>query len=183
MNNPMPERAVKDAGALPADNTPWYRQFWPWFLIALPATVVVAGLSTVWIATQNQSSLVVDDYYKQGLGINQTLQEDAVAKQLQLGAELSADLTTGEILLSLKGDTSAQTETLILEWIHPTNGQRDQSLSLRRGTDGRYRSQLIEPLVGRWYIQLQGEQPQPWRLRAEMSVQSGEWVQLQFGQR
>ena len=26
------------------ESIPWYRQFWPWFLIALPATVVVAGL-------------------------------------------------------------------------------------------------------------------------------------------
>ncbi len=27
--------------------TPWYKQFWPWFLIALPASVVVASLITV----------------------------------------------------------------------------------------------------------------------------------------
>ena len=37
---------MKDAD----DILPWYRQFWPWFIIALPATAVVASLATVWIA-------------------------------------------------------------------------------------------------------------------------------------
>lgn len=32
------------------DEVPWYRQFWPWFVISLPATAVIASLVTVWIA-------------------------------------------------------------------------------------------------------------------------------------
>ena len=32
---------------------PWYRQFWPWFLFGLPGIVVVAGLTTWWIAAHN----------------------------------------------------------------------------------------------------------------------------------
>ena len=32
------------------DDSPWYRQFWPWFVIALPASAVMASLVTVWIA-------------------------------------------------------------------------------------------------------------------------------------
>ncbi|MFT7320700.1 FixH family protein, partial [Congregibacter sp.] len=31
---------------------PWYQQFWPWFLIALPGSVVIAGLSTLYIANR-----------------------------------------------------------------------------------------------------------------------------------
>ena len=41
------------------DTEPWYRQFWPWFIMALPASAVVAGLYTVWIAMQTTDSLVV----------------------------------------------------------------------------------------------------------------------------
>jgi hypothetical protein len=41
--------------------TPWYRQFWPWFIIALPATVVVASFFTLWIAISNPDHLVVSD--------------------------------------------------------------------------------------------------------------------------
>jgi hypothetical protein len=43
------------------DDKPWYRQFWPWFLIALPATVVVASIATFIIA--NSQPLEVDPTY------------------------------------------------------------------------------------------------------------------------
>ena len=40
---------------------PWYKQFWPWFIIALPASVVVASFFTLWLAISNPDQLVVDD--------------------------------------------------------------------------------------------------------------------------
>ncbi len=43
---------------------PWYKQFWPWFLIALPATVVIWTIMTVIVFTQNSVDLVTEDYYK-----------------------------------------------------------------------------------------------------------------------
>ena len=40
---------------LPVEDTvPWYQQFWPWFLILLPASVVVAGLTTLVIANRHR---------------------------------------------------------------------------------------------------------------------------------
>ena len=41
------------------DTKPWYRQFWPWFIIALPASAVVASLYTVSLAVRTTDSLVV----------------------------------------------------------------------------------------------------------------------------
>ena len=35
---------------------PWYRQGWPWFLILLPATVVVACFITLYLARQGKLS-------------------------------------------------------------------------------------------------------------------------------
>jgi len=45
----------------PGHDTPWYRQFWPWFIIALPASAVAAGLLTLWIAMSNPDHLVIDE--------------------------------------------------------------------------------------------------------------------------
>jgi len=45
----------------PVQELPWYRQFWPWFIIALPASAVVAGFVTLWLALSNPDHLVVDD--------------------------------------------------------------------------------------------------------------------------
>ncbi|MDH3589207.1 MAG: hypothetical protein OEQ74_07375 [Gammaproteobacteria bacterium] len=32
------------------ENLPWHRQFWPWFIIVLIGSTVIASLATVWIA-------------------------------------------------------------------------------------------------------------------------------------
>ena len=56
--------------------------------MAGPATVVVAGLITAWLAFHGEDGLVVDDYYKQGLAINQTLgRRDASAHAGRLGPD------------------------------------------------------------------------------------------------
>jgi hypothetical protein len=61
MNKPYP-RVLSEA----EKNLPWYKQFWPWFIIALPASVVIASFVTLWIAISNPDHLVVDeDEYRQ----------------------------------------------------------------------------------------------------------------------
>lgn len=45
----------------PAVIEPWYKQFWPWFIIALPASVVIASFFTLWLAISNPDHLVVTD--------------------------------------------------------------------------------------------------------------------------
>lgn len=54
---------------------PWYKQFWPWFLMIPPAAAVIGGIATIIIAIINADELVVADYYRQGLIINQTLEQ------------------------------------------------------------------------------------------------------------
>ena len=75
------------------DSQPWYRQFWPWFLIALPATVVVAGLTTWWIAAHKADSLVVDDYYKEGLAINRQLRKQNITAVVLTSQEYVIHIT------------------------------------------------------------------------------------------
>jgi hypothetical protein len=41
------------------ETKPWYRHFWVWFIIALPAAAVAAGLFTLWLAVSNPDSLVI----------------------------------------------------------------------------------------------------------------------------
>jgi hypothetical protein len=35
------------------DSKPWFKQFWPWFLIALPGSVVIASMFTISLAIEN----------------------------------------------------------------------------------------------------------------------------------
>jgi len=51
----------KRTDPVPGQDLPWYRQFWPWFIIALPTAAVIASFITLWLAVSNPDPLVVDD--------------------------------------------------------------------------------------------------------------------------
>lgn len=143
---------------------PWYRQFWPWALIALPGSAVIASIATLIIAVQNPDGLVVDDYYKQGLAINQTLARDRQARFLGLQAtgRIGAD---GEIRLTLNGKQPVAAQRLRLRLLHPTRADEDQTRWLEAGESptAAYRGQLETPQPGRWHLLLEPEQG-GWRL-------------------
>ena len=39
---------------------PWYRQFWPWFIIALPCAAVVGSIATAIIAIKGGVEILRD---------------------------------------------------------------------------------------------------------------------------
>lgn len=46
-------------GAAPVPR-PWYREPWPWVLIAIPALAVVGSAITLWLALSHPDTLVLD---------------------------------------------------------------------------------------------------------------------------
>ena len=56
--------------------TPWYKQFWPWVLIGLPTSVVIASVVTYFLAINGMDSVISKDYYKEGLAVNADLERD-----------------------------------------------------------------------------------------------------------
>lgn len=151
------------------DAKPWYREPWPWILMAGPATVVVAGIYTAWLAVQSNDGLVDDDYYKQGLAVNQRIARDEAATALGLSAELmvGADLEA-RLFLTSRGENAA--DTLLLRIAHPTRAGADQHLVLKRVGGGLYAGRLSSPLHGRWHVQLEDEQHR-WRLSGDWDVE------------
>lgn len=152
------------------DVTPWYKQFWPWFIFLLPASVVVAGVITVIIAFKNADSMVVDDYYKQGLGINRQLAQDKQAEKLLAIIHAQIDTSTGQLRMELDGDFSKQPDSLLVNWIHPTVKAHDFSLTLVKSPVGDYVGQLQSSINGRWYVQASSDQPVLWRLKTELVI-------------
>ena len=113
---------------------PWYLQFWPWFLIALPATVVVASFVTLYIANLHSDDLVVDDYYKNGLARNRQLEKQQQARALGINA--SIQFSPGSAELDLQGPVAAP--ALRLQLSHPMESDRDFTVMLSRLEEGRY---------------------------------------------
>lgn len=156
---------------------PWYRQFWPWFIIALPASVVVAGISMVFVAFHHADTLVNDDYYRDGLAINERLAEDQEALRLGLRAEVVFDTLTGEVTVELAG-AEDPVKSLKLLLIHPVDENRDQSIDLAYLGEGRYRADLESVPANRYYLRLQAPPGQGWRLNGELDFTSARQVTL-----
>ena len=176
---------------------PWYRQFWPWFLIALPATVVVAGFFTLYLAIKYSDDLVSDNYYRDGLAINQQLGQDLRATELALSAKLNfnggRDAAIKVLALELKSglDTFAMPAVLKLYLLHPTDASADRVVKLMAAGDGRYRGQLEVLPRQRVYLRLipavvtenvserEFLQGALWRLAGEIDVTKNPVAELQ----
>ena len=140
----------------------WYRERWPWILMAGPAIVVAAGLVTAWLAFSGADGLVVDDYYKQGLAINKTLGRSDAAERLGVQAELH--FADGRVRVTLAN--AAVRGALSLRLVHPTRAGMDQSVDLVALRPGVYEGQLRAPQPGRWHVVLEDRD---WRL-------AGDWI-------
>lgn len=146
---------------------PWYRQGWPWFLIALPALTVIAGVVTAWLAVTTNDGLVVDDYYKQGLAIQQTMARSQRAAELGLEAQLRLGAEAFELQLTSRA-AEAVPDRLRITFSHPTRPGMDQALTLE-GHQGRYSAPLRGLTSGRWDIQIEDE-ARTWRLNGAANL-------------
>ena len=93
---------MPNATAIARRDHPWYRDRWPWLLMAGPIIVVVAGFGTAWLAWSTDDGVVADDYYKRGLVINRELERAGRGEMLRLSAVL-AIAPDGAVRLELSG--------------------------------------------------------------------------------
>lgn len=131
---------------------PWYKQFWPWFLIALPASVVVASLLTVTVFSLNSVSLVAEDYYKKGKAINVDLSKLRVAAQKGVSASLST--TPDALRIALNKGELERFPTLRVHVQHRTLERKDINAMVNPNQAGIYHIDLDEPIEGPWFVEI-----------------------------
>lgn len=144
---------------------PWYRQRWPWLLMAGPAIVVAASMVTLWLAATTDDAIVSDDYYKRGLLINERLQR--VERASTLGIEAVVDIAAdGRVRVALSSSSQApdaRPAVVVLGVAHATRGGLDRRAELVLGPEGSYEGSIEAVGPGRWLVSL--ETPS-WRLPA-----------------
>jgi uncharacterized protein len=156
------------------DTKPWYRYGWVWFLIGIPASSVILGSIFIYISFTQADSLVADDYYKQGRGINQRLEKDqaAVDRGITITPTIRAQSNGNQrIEVRFSANTGiVPPELLRLRLSHPTLDQKDILATLVRSGPGLYRSDVPGISAGRWYVQLEDENSE-WRVRSVWIVE------------
>lgn len=161
---------------LRSDVEPWYKQRWPWLLMAGPIAVVIAGVVTLWLAVASYDGLVTDDYYKQGLAVNQTLKRDHQASSLGLQADLMRS-GQGVRLLIRANEGVAIPQAIDLRLAHPTRAGQDQTLAMVSEGQGFYSGKLQGEVGGRWLVSIEDPAGQ-WRLHGEWLADSDEPLRL-----
>jgi hypothetical protein len=147
---------------------PWYRETWPWLLMAGPAIVIVAGLVTAWLAIKSSDGLVTEDYYKQGLAAGETLARSRHAEELGITAGLRLAGDAVHVRLNARQAEMTMPPALLVTLSHPTRAGIDQKSTLRR-EDAGYVGDLRLPASGHWLILIEDE-ARTWRLMGSVML-------------
>jgi hypothetical protein len=146
---------------------PWYKEPWPWVLIALPASAVIASFVTLGYAIVSDDGMVDDDYYKLGKTINRELARDDAALRLGLKAQLmvgGAAPSSAQIQVILNAPAGFKSpDSLTLKLMHPGKAHADQLHVLKAEGTGLYRGTVLLNAGHDWHVRV--EDPQTgWRL-------------------
>lgn len=162
-------------------NRSWYSYPLVWMMIAIPFSAIIMGVVMIWLAVGTQDGLVVDDYYKQGLEINEDIHRDRRASELMLNADIRFDNRTRVIHVQFdKGDLAFYPEKLQLHVQHATREDSDIRVLLDHGIDDQYIGHSGEAISdGIWYFEIADDD---WKLNARSYVRSENHIELRSDQ-
>jgi hypothetical protein len=146
----------------PTNTKVWYKQFWPWFLIFVPFSSMVLSFTMMTLAFTGEDSMVIDDYYKEGRGINIKLQKIENAKALNIVT--SALITAQGIEVSFLSGQPEDGQALTLDFFHSTQKHKDFAVTLLRDANGIYRAPLQRDIPGKWKLSLHPVNS-PWKIQ------------------
>ena len=157
---------------------PWYREPWPWIIMIAPVTAVVSGALLLWLAITSYDGLVSDDYYKNGLAINQVLRRDERAAELSYQAHASISDDGSSVRVMFRTAQASLPAKLRLQLAHPTRAGRDQTTVLETNSLGHYEARLVPLEAGRWQVSIE-DLPGTWRLTGTWRLPHDRAISLQ----
>ena len=133
----------------------WYREFYVWLLIFFPVMSIFMGITTIVLSINSYDGLVVDDYYKRGLAINEVLAREEKADAFGLSSSLKVDSSEGRVTVRLLASERFDFPSQInVRLMHATRAGHDQSLQLFRTADSSYEGSIASLPPGRWHVEI-----------------------------
>ncbi|MCO4320652.1 FixH family protein [Aliidiomarina quisquiliarum] len=146
---------------------PWYKHFWPWYIVFMKLAVLTAIVITAVIVKKNPTSMVIDDYYNEGRAINYKL--DRKERALELDIKLQANVVDGIFTLQFVSGEPAQRTALRVMFYHPTLDDRDFDLLVPHASAGIYRTEFPTGITGHWRIDIEPFD-QEWRISNSINL-------------
>jgi len=155
--------------------SPWYKHFWPWYLIFMKVAVITACIVTAILIYKNPTSMVVDDYYNEGRSIN--LQLTRVAEAEKRDISFYADIDEQNVTLRFRSGEPADRTALKVTFYHPTIGDKDFVLRMPHSGEGVYRQALPRSISGHWRVDIEPFD-EVWRVSQNIFLPSSETITL-----
>ena len=147
---------------------PWYKQFWPWFLIAVPIITMMVGAILMTLAINTKDTLVKDDYYKEGKAINLDLAKIQAARKRGIVTYLTVSDT--QIALRFLSGQPTEKAALTLEFFHPTLSEKDFNVLLNYSNPTQsYIAPITRSITGKWRVTLHPHHRE-WRVQDTMAL-------------
>ena len=150
------------------DSKPWYKQFWPWFIIAIPSSSVVMGVILITLAMDGKDSLVRKNWYKDGMAINQRLEKQHKARELGINAFITLQKDNGSLLIDVNNISKTQQPELLVDLMHPTLQEKDRALKLYLAPNQQYYTKLDSIPSGLFYVLIRTPDA-PWELEGKIN--------------
>ena len=158
----------------------WYQQPWALFFVGILLVSVISTMIFVVRSINGADHVVVGDYYKEGVAINERIAREDRAAALNIAADIRFEQLDGVIRAAVSLSGSVQNmDTIIVRLIHPVSEDLDQQFVLQRQGNGLEYLGLGEGnLVNRWYIQVEPLVEPTWLLKGEVNLSDRNDVRL-----
>lgn len=144
-----------------SNKQPWYKNGMVWLAFSPAIAGVLTGLTLLTVGTINYDGTVNEDYYKEGRGINQSFDQDRLAQEKELEADLTFSSSTLE--MKLTGKLAPFPDQLVVLMENATRSSLDFSIPVQHLGSGRYLGNLPQKIEYDWDVKLYGPQKE-WRL-------------------
>lgn len=155
------------------EKAPAYKEPWFWMVMGPLLVVMMVTISMAVVAFRGADDRVEDSYFKQGRMINKRFAEEAAAMTLGVRGTLEFDFATGEVFAKL--EAKELPADLVLTFSHPSDADRDLTLTMKPIGEGRYRADIPAVTAGRWYLIIGTDkavdEAGAWRVSTEADLQ------------
>lgn len=155
---------------------PWYKQVWPWVLIAIPVLSTLKAVQAVIVMNRASPDLVVDDYYAEGKTINMNLAKYREAATRNLHGQVL--VAANKAIVEFKDNKLTDTE-LVLEFVHSTKKSKDFTVKAQRSGESIYVAELPVSLEGKWNLFVHDDKVD-WKMRTTIMAPVTTPVKLSY---
>jgi len=165
---------------------PWYRHFWPWFVLGLLGISVTGSLTTVYIAVSGRDPEVRGTWSRDAKAVVLDDAAERLARSLALSAALVVAVDHERLDVTLDAAPGLAPESIAILLVHPTLAGRDLELVATR-TEGHLYTAALPPtfegrsVQGRYQVSIRGRTApvagsdgEDWKLAAPIEIVPGE---------